>query len=97
MRRFLGELLKTIKYYCSHRSLREIAHTLNHFNIIEIYIVIWASYEVSRMLSFYMSIMTVDKFNGVAFWGAIGGIIVGMIGAVKYISDTLKYKRDLND
>jgi membrane associated rhomboid family serine protease len=83
-------VLEKIKEFFTHKSLREFAHTLNCFNIIEIFVVLWLTYEIHVMLEWYRDFITLEHFNGVAYWGAIAGIIAGIIGALKYISDTLK-------
>jgi len=85
--------LETLKSFFSHTSLREIAHTLNCFNIIEIAVIAWFTYEIHLMLTWYKTIMTVEHFNGVAYWGAVAGIITVIIGAFKFINDTLKEHR----
>lgn len=91
-------MLQRLKSYFSwvnHANLREIATTLNFFNIIEIGVTLWVLYEVHRLLSWYMKIMTVEHFNGVAFWGAIAGAITGLLGALKFMHDTLKERRKM--
>lgn len=77
----------------THKGLREIAMTLNCFNIIEIVVIAWVMWEAHNMLAWYRSIMTVEHFNGVAYWGAMGGLFAGVIGAFKYMNDTLKEQR----
>lgn len=81
-----------IKDKFSHHNLREIATTLNFFNLIEIVITGWVIYEVHRLLDWYMKTSTPDTFNGVAFWGAISAIIAGLFSALKFIHDTLKVR-----
>lgn len=82
---------ETIKNYIktnfTHQNLREIAKTLQHFCLIEIAIIAYACYWMQRLLEFYMSIVTPENFNEVAFWGAVSGIVVSIIGSVKYMSD----------
>lgn len=84
------KVLEIIANFFSHKSLRELAYTLNSFNLVEISVVVWFTYEVHVMLAWYRNFITVEAFNGVAYWGAIAGIIAGIIGALKYIHDTLK-------
>ena len=79
-----------ISEFFSHASLRELAYTLNCFNIVEISVVIWFTWEVHLMLDWYRSFITVEYFNGVAYWGAIAGIIAVILGAFKFINETLK-------
>ena len=81
-----------IKDKFSHHNLREIATTLNFFNLIEITVAGWVIYEVHRLLNWYMQNSTPETFNGVAFWGAISGIIAGLLGALKFMHDTLKVR-----
>lgn len=85
--------LKSCFSWFNHQNLREIATTLNFFNLIEITVVGWVIYEVHRLLSWYMKVMTIEHFNGVAFWGAIAGAITALLGAIKFMVDTLKERR----
>lgn len=89
----LNSLWNYVKHYTSHRQLREIAITLNYFCIIEISIVIFFSWQSYELLQWYKSIMTIDKFDGMAFWGAVSGLIAAVFGAVKYINDTFSKRQ----
>lgn len=81
---------RKIKYWFSHHNLREVARTLNSFNFIEIAIILYGCFILYDLISWYKLIMTVEHFNGVAFWGTVGSIAAAVIGAVKYINDTAK-------
>ena len=84
------KILEKINQFLTHVSFRELAHTLNSFNFIEISIVIWFTYEVHLLLSWYRNFITVETFDSVAYWGAIASIVALIIGALKYMHDTLK-------
>lgn len=84
----LSKIKTFISTFFTHSNLREFAKTLNSFCIIEITIIAFFSWQAYDLLQWYKAIMTVDNFNGVAFWGAIGGIVAAIFGAVKYINDT---------
>ena len=84
------KILEKINQFLTHVSFRELAHTLNSFNFIEISIVIWFTYEVHLLLSWYRNFITVATFDSVAYWGAIASIVALIIGALKYMHDTLK-------
>lgn len=77
-----------LKYHFSHEELRRKAKTLNAFCIIEINVILFFSYLAWDLLNWYKGIMTVDKFNGIAFWGAISGIAAAIFSALKYINQT---------
>ncbi|UYE90211.1 hypothetical protein A5gp_00013 [Alteromonas phage vB_AemP_PT15-A5] len=89
------ERLKKSFNWVTHNNLREIATTLNFFNLIEIGVVVWVLVELHRLLNWYMENMTMEHFNGVAFWGAIAGAITGLLGALKFMHDTLKERRKM--
>lgn len=84
------KVLEKIKKFFTHASLREFAYTLNCFNFIEIGVVFWFTWEIHVMLDWYRNFITPENFNGVAYWGAIAGIVAAVIGALKYIHDSMK-------
>lgn len=78
-----------IKKYFSHESLRNIATTLKHFSLIQISTVAFFNYLAYDLLIWYKSFMSdnPESFNGVAFWGAVAGIVAGIFSSIKYIND----------
>lgn len=82
------KIIDFFSHHISHKELREKAKTLNSFCFIEIAVIVFFSYLAYDLLTWYKEIMTVEKFNGVAFWGAIGGIAAAIFSALKYINHT---------
>lgn len=82
-----------IQKHISHKGLREIATTLNHFNFIEIAVIGLFCFFAWDLLTWYKAIMTIEAFNGVAFWGAMGAIVAAIFSALKSMGDTLKNKQ----
>lgn len=78
------------KKHFSYEALMKKAALLNAYNFIEIAIVVFFSHMTYDLLQWYKEIMTVEKFNGIAFWGAISGLVAAIFGAIKYINDTHK-------
>lgn len=78
----------------THQHLREWARTLGYFNVIEIAVIIFGCILVYELLEWYMLIMTIEKFNGVAFWGAVGSMVAAIVGAVKYMKDKHSVKEN---
>lgn len=87
------KLIQESRMRVVHQHLREIAVTLNSFCIIEIIVLSFFSYLAFDLLMWYKSMMTVETFNGTAFWGAITGVIVAIFTAVKHINETFKEVR----
>ena len=83
-------LIRAIKSEDVHKELREVAKTLDAFCIIEILVIIFFCFMFYEFSYWYMAIMTVDKFNSMAFWGFMGAIGAGIFAAVKSIRDTHK-------
>lgn len=86
----LLKVFNGIAMWFSHTSLREKARTLQYFNIAEHCVIVWACYEVHHLLRWYMSIMTAEKFNAIAFWGAVGSIVAAIFGALNFMAKTLQ-------
>lgn len=82
-----------IKTWTTHKNLREVATTLNFFNLIEISILGFVAWQVFDLLQWYKDTVTAETFNGVAFWGAIGSLIAGLFGALKYINHTYEARK----
>lgn len=76
----------------THLELRELAITLNMFCIVEILVIALFCFLAVDLLTWYKAIMTIDKFNAIAFWGATSGIVASIFAAVKSINDTHKGK-----
>jgi len=70
--------------------VRELALTLNQLCLIEVVVVMFFSYMAYDLLEWYKGIMTIDKFNAVAYWAAISGLVATIFTAVKSINDTHK-------
>ncbi len=77
-----------IKSITTHQNLREIANTLNSFNIIEILVISFFCFQAYDLLQWYKSITTPENFSDTAFWAAISGIVAAIFSALKYISKT---------
>ncbi len=77
-----------IKTWTTHKNLREVATTLNHFCIIEITVIAFFSWQAYDMLQWYKEITTPETFNGTAFWGAMASLVGAIFGALKYINKT---------
>lgn len=57
---------------------------------MEVFVITLFCYLSIDLLMWYKSIMTVDKFDSLSFWGAITGIVATIFTAVKSINDTHK-------
>lgn len=75
-----------------HHHLREIGITLNKLCILEVVVVVLFCFMAFDLLSWYKMIMTVEKFNAIAFWGAMSGIVASIFTAVRSINQTHKEK-----
>lgn len=87
-------MLTEIKSFFSHKYLRELATTLNSFNIVEIAVVVFFSWQAYDLLQWYKSIVTPDTFNGTAFWGAMASLVGAIFGALKYITHTYEARKE---
>ena len=77
--------------------LIEWARVLNSFNGVEIAVTGFLCYHLHELLEWYKAITTPDNFDSTAYWAAVGGLIAGIIGLVKYMYHTgvdLKAPRD---
>lgn len=64
------------------------ARVLNSFNGVEIAVTGFLCYHLHLLLEWYKAIMTLEHFNAPAYWGAVGGLIAGVVGLVKYMYHT---------
>lgn len=83
-----------IKRSFSHKNLRELATTLNAFNIIEIAVVGFFSWQAYDLIEWYKEITTPETFNGTAYWAAMSSLVAAIFGALKYISHTYEARKE---
>lgn len=61
---------------------------LNASNGVPIAVTVFLCYHLHGLLVWYKSITTPENFDATAFWGAVVGLITGVIGLVKYMYHT---------